>query len=68
MQFDTDASARLGIFDRVGQKINVNLVDTELIREQVFVLKTAHTKIEINVLCLDHRLRDVHEVFRTLDN
>ena len=60
--------ARLRILHGVGQDVNEDLVDAQLVRVQVFMLKVADPEVEVDVLFLHHRLGNVHQVLRAFHN
>ena len=50
------------IFDRVGEKVNQNLVDPGLISHQVLMPDTGYLQMELLSFCLRHRLN--HRIYR----
>ena len=61
-QIHGHAAARHRILDGVGKNIDVNLVQSQLICVEIFLLNAIGAKVENNVFLLDHGLRQVHQV------
>ena len=57
-----DAPAGLRVFDGVGKDVDVDLVEPQLVRVEVFLFHPVDMEAELDVLFLDHRLRYVHQV------
>ena len=52
----SDLALRLSILDSIGQNININLIQTKLIRIEIFFLHPVDAEAEINVFLFDHWL------------
>ena len=62
LQVDGDASVGLGVLEGVRQDVDEHLVDAQLVGVEVLLLHGIGAEVEVYVLLLDHRLRDVDEV------
>ena len=68
MQVHADPPAGFGVFDGVGEDVDVDLIQPELVCVKIFSFDLAGAEIEVDVLFLDHRLRQVYEIFHRLDD
>ena len=66
LQVHRHAAARHRVFDGVGEDVDVDLVQPQLIGIKIFLLHPVDTDVEVDVLLLDHRLRQVHQVLHGL--
>ena len=55
-QVHADTAARFRVFDGVGENVDINLIQTKLVRIEVFLFHLIDVEAEINILLLDHRL------------
>ena len=55
-QVHADTAARFRVFDGVGENVDINLIQTKLVRIEVFLFHLVDVEAEINILLLDHRL------------
>ena len=62
LQVDDNGSVGLGVLEGVGQDVDEHLVDAQLVGVEVLVLHDVGAEVEVDILILDHGLRNVDEV------
>ncbi len=62
-QVHGNPAARLCIFEGVGKQVDKDLIDAQLVRVQVLMLKAVDAEIEVDVLFPYHGLGEVDQVF-----
>ena len=62
-----DTSAGFRVFNGIGKDIDVDLIQPKLVGVEIFFFHPTGAEIELDILFLDHRLGEVHEIFHRLD-
>ena len=56
------------VFDGVGKDVDIYLIQPKLIGVEIFFFHPTDAEVKLDVLFLDHRLRNVHKIFHCLDD